>query len=175
MRAVPRLRAYHQRTTSPLASTCFQIHRYIQLSYYKCYSEVILVPTIILDSRASSLVSAVSVDCHLPVTSRRSKMGQYYKEIAAIALQRRESAIPRDLLLPEELIRKVPRNLTTVPQSSGHFTPKELRIIETDAAVILLNIKQKIWTSLDVTKAFCKSAAVAQQLVCPAPRGEEFH
>lgn len=102
-------------------------------------------------------------------------MGQYYKEIAAIALQRRESAIPRDLLLPEELIRKVPRNLTMVPQSSGHFTPKELRIIETDAALILLNIKQKIWTSLDVTKAFCKSAAVAQQLVCPAPRGEEFH
>ena len=93
-------------------------------------------------------------------------MGQHYKEIAAIALQRREAAIPKGLLLSEELILKLPRNLTTVPQTSGHFTPQELEIIDTDASGILLRIKQKTWTSLDVTKAFCKAAAVAQQLVC---------
>lgn len=92
-------------------------------------------------------------------------MGQHYKEIAAIALQRRESAIPKEFLLPEEFIRQVPRNLTLVPRSSGHFTPQELEIIDTDAAGILSKIKQKTWTSLDVTKAFCKAAVVAQQLV----------
>jgi amidase len=93
-------------------------------------------------------------------------MGQHYKEIAAIALERREAAIPKGLLLSEELILKLPRNLTTVPQTSGHFTPQELEIIDTDATGILLRIKQKTWASLDVTRAFCKAAAVAQQLVC---------
>ena len=97
----------------------------------------------------------------------RIKMGQHYKEIAAIALERRERAIPKDLLLPEESIVQLPRDLTTVPQSSGHFTAQELEIIETDAAGILLKIKQKMWTSEDVTRAFCRAAIVAQQLVCP--------
>jgi amidase len=95
-------------------------------------------------------------------------MGNNYKEIAAIALQRRESAIPKDLLLPEETLRKLPRNLTTVPQSSGHFTATELEIINADAAAILFNIKKRTWTALDVAKAFCKAAVAAQQLVCPA-------
>jgi amidase len=93
-------------------------------------------------------------------------MGQHYKEIAAIALQRREAAIPKSFLLSEESILRLPRNLTTVPQTSGHFTPQELEIIDTDASSILLRIKQRTWKSLDVTKAFCKAAAVAQQLVC---------
>jgi amidase len=94
-------------------------------------------------------------------------MGRHYKDIAVIALQRRESAIPKELLLPVESIRKLPQNLTTVPQTSGHFTPEELDVINTNAQEILLKIKQKIWTALEVTKAFCKAAVVAQQLVCP--------
>jgi hypothetical protein len=75
-------------------------------------------------------------------------MGQNYKEIAAIALKRREDAIPKDLLLPEGSLVKLPRNLTTIPKSSGHFTPEELEIMETNAEDILLKIKNKIWTSL---------------------------
>lgn len=93
-------------------------------------------------------------------------MGQHYNEVAAIALKRREGAIPPDLLLPEKSLLELPQNLSTVPQSSGHFTPEELEIIETNAESIVLKIKQRAWTSLEVTKAFCKAAAVAQQLVC---------
>jgi amidase len=92
-------------------------------------------------------------------------MGQKYKEIAAIALKRREDAIPEDLLLPESALANLPRNLTTVPKSSGHFTPEELEIMETNAEDILFKIKNKIWTSLEVTQAFIKAAIVAQQLV----------
>jgi amidase len=95
-------------------------------------------------------------------------MGQHYKEIAAVALKRRECAIPKELLLPAEYRHELPRNLSTVPEDSGHFSPGELEIIDTNAECILLNIKNKTWTSLEVTKAFCKAAAVAQQLVCPA-------
>ena len=93
-------------------------------------------------------------------------MGQNYKEVAAIALKRREAAIPKEYLLPEESLVNLPRDLTTVPKSSKHFKSEELEIIETNAEDILLKIKEKIWTSLEVTKAFCKAAIVAQQLVC---------
>jgi len=92
-------------------------------------------------------------------------MGQHYKEIAEIALKRRDAAIPREYLLPEVALSNLPRNLTTVPRSSGHFSADELEIIESDAENILINIKGRKWTSLEVTKAFCKSAVVAQQLV----------
>jgi amidase len=93
-------------------------------------------------------------------------MGHHYKEIAEIALKRREAAIPKEYLLPEAALTSLPRNLTTVPKASGHFTTAELEIIESVAEDILLNIRNRKWTSLEVTKAFCKSAIVAQQLVC---------
>lgn len=93
-------------------------------------------------------------------------MGQHHKEIAAIALARRGAAIPKEYLLPESKLANLPRDLTTVPRTSGHFTSDELEIIESDASDILLNIKTKKWTSVAVTKAFCKASIVAQQLVC---------
>ena len=92
-------------------------------------------------------------------------MGQHYKEIAAIAQKRREDAIPKELLLPESVLSQLPRNLTTVPKNSGHFTAQELEIIETHAEDILTKLRDSTWTSVQVTQAFCKAAAVAQQLV----------
>lgn len=100
-------------------------------------------------------------------------MGQHYKEIAEIALKRREAAIPKEYLLPEKSLAKLPQNLTTVPRESGHFTTKELEITESNAEDILLKIKSKTWTSVEVTKAFSKAAIVAQQLVCLAFSGSE--
>lgn len=98
-------------------------------------------------------------------------MGQHYKESSAIALARREAALPKEYLLPSEALTNLPLNLTTIPRSSGHFTPSELEIIESEADVILPNIKSKKWSSLEVTEAFCKAAVVAQQLVCFRPFG----
>jgi len=92
-------------------------------------------------------------------------MGQHYKEIAEIALKRREAAIPKEFLLPESVLKNLPLNLTTVPRDSGHFTIEELEIIESNAEDILLNIRNSKWSSLAVTKAFCKASVVAQQLV----------
>ncbi|KAK2627965.1 hypothetical protein QTJ16_002611 [Diplocarpon rosae] len=91
-------------------------------------------------------------------------MGPHYKEIAAIALQRRADAIPKEYLLPASALTNLPRNLTTVPRDSGHFTPEELEIVESDAEDILLRIQSREWTSVTVTTAFCKASIVAQQL-----------
>lgn len=92
-------------------------------------------------------------------------MGQHYKEIAEIAQRRREDAIPKEYLLPENLLVNLPQNLTTIPRKSEHFTSNELSIIASEASDILERIRQQIWTSEDVTRAFCKASAVAQQLV----------
>ena len=92
-------------------------------------------------------------------------MGQNYKEIAAIALARRKAAIPEEYLLLSASLQNLPRNLTTVPRDSGHFTTKELEIIETEANDILRNVADRTWTSTEVTKAFCKASIVANQLV----------
>ncbi|KAH8684653.1 acetamidase-like protein [Tricladium varicosporioides] len=91
-------------------------------------------------------------------------MGQYYKDVAAQALKRREAAIPKEYLLPEESIQNLPLNLTTVPKTSGHFTHEELEILDTNAEDIIFKIKNRLWTSVEVTKAFCKASIVAQQL-----------
>lgn len=92
-------------------------------------------------------------------------MAQHYKDVAAIALKRREDAIPREYLLQNPVLESGSRNVTSITRSSGHFTPDELEVIESSAATILSKIQDRTWTSLKVTKAFCKASAVAQQLV----------
>ncbi|PQE05218.1 Acetamidase protein [Rutstroemia sp. NJR-2017a BBW] len=97
---------------------------------------------------------------HLP----SSTMGRHYKEIAEIAQGRRAAALPKEYLLPEEHLANLPRDVTGIPRSSKHFTPEELEIIETSAEGILQKIREKSWTSVEVTKAFSKAAVVAHQL-----------
>lgn len=90
---------------------------------------------------------------------------QHYKEIATIAQKRRADALPKEYLVPGEVLENLPRNVTDVPRSSGHFTSEELEVIETSAEDILQKIRERIWTSVEVTKAFSKAAVVAHQLV----------
>lgn len=91
--------------------------------------------------------------------------GESYKEIGAIARDRRDKTIPSAYLLPDEAVSKLSQNVTTVARTSKHFSHEEIEIIESEAEDILLKIREKIWTSLEVVEAFCKAAAVAQQLV----------
>ena len=68
--------------------------------------------------------------------------------------------IPKDQLPPESQL-----NVTTWPKESGWFTEKELEITGSSALQILGKIASKAWSAEDVTVAFCKRAAAAQQLV----------
>lgn len=94
-------------------------------------------------------------------------MEMNYKESGAIARKRRDASIPSSYILPEQIIANLPQNLKNIPQTSKHFSHEEVEIIESEAEDILIKIKEKIWTSLEVTEAFCKAAVVAQQLVRP--------
>ena len=71
-----------------------------------------------------------------------------------------EYRIPKDLLPTDSQL-----DVTPWPKQSGWFTEKELEITISTASDILEKIASETWSSVDVTKAFCKRAAAAQQLV----------
>ena len=89
---------------------------------------------------------------------------QNYKEISAIARKRRAANIAAYFQPPTVEESKLPNNLTEYALKSGYYTTEELEIIQSEAEDILEKIANRIWTSLDVTKAFCKASAYAQEL-----------
>lgn len=58
------------------------------------------------------------------------------------------------------------RNLLPIIKDCGILTPRELEITDVeDATTLLAEIHSQKWTALEVTIAYCKRAAIAQQLV----------
>jgi amidase len=89
-----------------------------------------------------------------------------YQSIASEAQKRRDDAIAAFYPdLPSFSESDLPNDLTEWATSSKYYTTEELEIIESDAEDILQKIRDRIWTSSGVTKAFCKASALAQKLV----------
>ncbi|XWW97156.1 hypothetical protein V2A60_005137 [Cordyceps javanica] len=89
-------------------------------------------------------------------------------EWAKIAVQKRaqrDAAIPAEWHLPPGLIFEDRLNITRAPVESGILSPREIEITETDAATLVPKLAAREYTSYEVTLAFCKRAAIAQQLV----------
>ena len=86
-----------------------------------------------------------------------------YKEIAAQARKRRDEALPTNYKLSESSLQNTPQNVTSLPRE--HLAHAEIQIVESKAEDILTKIREKIWTALEVTEAFCKAATIAHQLV----------
>lgn len=88
-----------------------------------------------------------------------------YQEVSAVARKRRDANIAA--YYPTYALDKdrLPNNLAEWALRSGHYTNEELEIIQSDAVDILQKIRDQIWTALEVTKAFCKASALAQELV----------
>lgn len=90
---------------------------------------------------------------------------QDYKAISVTAKKRRADALVEEASVPIEQINKLPKDLTTISQDPKLFSQHEIEIINSEPEDILLKIRERIWTALEVTEAFCKAAAIAQQLV----------
>jgi len=78
--------------------------------------------------------------------------------------------IPKEWRLSSEVLAKVESNadanVLSIPTSCGVLTPKEVEITESaDATEVLQRLAKGEWSSYEVTLAFCKRAAIAQQLV----------
>lgn len=84
-----------------------------------------------------------------------------WKEIASAKLAARDAFIPTEWKIPSTEAK----NVLDIPRTCGILTPSELEITETDATVLVDRMVRGELKSREVTGAFCKRAAIAQQLV----------
>lgn len=93
-----------------------------------------------------------------------------WEQQAAAAREERDAKIPPELLLSSKSDFKTPEagaNAVSIIESCGLLSADELKITDlaNDATFILEQMESKKWTSVAVTTAFCKRAAIAQQLI----------
>ncbi|PYH42853.1 putative general amidase [Aspergillus saccharolyticus JOP 1030-1] len=85
------------------------------------------------------------------------------KQAAAAAKIPAEWRLPAHLLATADPVS--PENVLSVPRDCGLLTERELAITETvDATALLAQIAAGKYSAVEVTTAFCKRAAIAQQL-----------
>ncbi|KAJ6783742.1 hypothetical protein PWT90_03382 [Aphanocladium album] len=103
----------------------------------------------------------VAVDPAMPPGS-----DEYEQRRAAIQ-QRLADSIPVELRLPRHVVDSAPKNVTKIPRECGLLSERELEITENfDAVALAEAIASKVYTSVEVTTAFCKRASIAHQLTC---------
>ena len=91
---------------------------------------------------------------------------QDWTDIAAKAQTRLRNSIPTEWRIPHHKLPQDDRlDVTGFPRECGLLTPEELKITESFATDIVGAIAAGEWTAEEVTRAFCKRAAVAHQLV----------
>ncbi|OJI99562.1 hypothetical protein ASPVEDRAFT_123322 [Aspergillus versicolor CBS 583.65] len=77
------------------------------------------------------------------------------------------AVIPREWILPTDILRNSSTNVLNVPKTSGILTEREIHITEDyDATALLQKLAAGDFSSVEVTAAFCKRAAIAQQVTC---------
>lgn len=80
-------------------------------------------------------------------------------------------SIPPEWRLPDNKLPPADQaNVLDVPYNSGLFSEREILITTSSATHIVHEIASGEWKAVEVTRAFCKRAAIAHQLVRWAPR-----
>ena len=92
-----------------------------------------------------------------------------YSWEAAAAAKRAStrSKIPRDWLLDKSALEEASkeRNITG-PFIEKHLTSEEKALTQLSAPSLLSKIQDGTYNALQVTQAYCKRSAIAQQFVC---------
>jgi amidase len=92
-------------------------------------------------------------------------MASTWESISARKKQEQQSRIPQAYILPATF-KPGRNNVLDAPRKCDLLTAKELNITEAyDATALAAEIATGRLTSLQVTEAFCKRAAIAHQLV----------
>ncbi len=91
-----------------------------------------------------------------------------WEEIANDKKARIAASIPTEWLLKQ---KPTEDSVMDYPKKSGILGPEELAITESTATELVAQMATGKLTSVAVTTAFCKRAALAQQLVC-LPSGD---
>ncbi|KAE8155155.1 amidase signature domain-containing protein [Aspergillus avenaceus] len=94
---------------------------------------------------------------------------QTWQDKVAAKKEQASSNIPSEWRVPESILAETAANpsanILNVPRESGILSPREIEITEsTDATALLEQLSAGKYTSVEVATAFCKRAAIAQQL-----------
>ena len=89
-----------------------------------------------------------------------------WQAISAKAKEKLNSSIPQDWRISkDELPPPDTRDVTDFPSKCGILTENEVAITDSYASDIVEKIAAGEWKAEDVTRAFCKRAAIAHQVV----------
>ena len=101
-----------------------------------------------------------------PVKTKRTEPYRPWQEIAAAKKAEQLSRIPKDWILPDTGLPTDAVDLRPIASLSGILSARELEITgeSYDATALLAKIADGTYTSVEVVTAFCKRAAVAQQV-----------
>lgn len=92
---------------------------------------------------------------------------EYHQLVDSIVKAQFTDKVPKDYLLPAELIQNPPKDVTNVPRECGILSPAEIAITEQhDATSLAEAIRTRKLTSVEVVTAFAKRAIIAHQLTC---------
>ncbi|TLD39247.1 hypothetical protein E2P81_ATG00234 [Venturia nashicola] len=100
----------------------------------------------------------------VPSAPKQQLVKRPWQVVASEQQKLRDSQIPKEWILeclPDESVA----NVMNVPYTCGLMTEKELALTEKDATDLLALMARGELKSYDLTLAFCKRAAIAQQLV----------
>lgn len=90
-------------------------------------------------------------------------MPEDWRAIAARRKKEIYDRIPAEYLVDKTLLSQ--QRVVDLPRQCGLLTPRELRITEHTAVELLQRIHDGTYSAVEVTKAFCKRAAIAHQAV----------
>ena len=96
-------------------------------------------------------------------TSTVANVSPDWKIVAARRRHEIFSKIPAEYLVSPASLK--PANLSNLVQTCGILTTRELMIVNSTAVALLKSIHSRKLTAVEVTTAFCKSAAIAHQAV----------
>ncbi|KAL3467841.1 amidase signature domain-containing protein [Aspergillus heterothallicus] len=88
-----------------------------------------------------------------------------WEQIARDKRASRDNVIPQEWQLQPGQVPDEQLNVLGVPAECGILTTREFEITETDADILVQKLLSREYSSHEVTLAFCKRSAIAQQLV----------
>lgn len=90
-----------------------------------------------------------------------------WEQIGARKRQELLASIPKEWLIPADVLpAETEDDVTSWPETCGWFTPEELAITNASATELIPRLVSGELSCEQVTRAFCKRAAAAHQLVC---------
>ncbi|ORX36242.1 putative Acetamidase [Kockovaella imperatae] len=106
----------------------------------------------------------VRVEDHISVPRSDAANNLNWALIAHAKADQVHNRIPQGWILDEEILANQANDITHVPDTCGLLSKREIIITSSEAKELADQLAAKVYTSYEVTLAFCKRAAIAHQL-----------